>query len=449
MRLTILGAGETGAGTAILARKKGYDVFVSDAGPIADKYKQMLQDHAIAWEEGGHTPELVLHADSMVKSPGIPPDAPMPAQAAQRGIPILSEIEFASRYTDAKMVCITGSNGKTTTTKLIHHILTRAGYDAALAGNVGRSMALQVAEGKHDWYVLELSSFQLENMYNFRADIAVVLNITPDHLDRYGYRIEPYAEAKMRIGRNQREQDSLIYWRDDEHVPALLRKSPTPAQELVFADTRGGRAVAYVKDGVMTVERPSTFFMPVADLSLRGRHNVRNCMAATLAALAARVPREAIKSALADFPHVPHRLEPAGEADGITYINDSKATNVDACFYALDAMTTPVILILGGLDKGNDYSQIIPLVKEKCRALVYLGADNSKLHDTFDSLGLPVSDTGSMAECLEACRKVARKGDTVLLSPCCASFDLFNGMAERGNLFKQGVSELANQKPAE
>ncbi len=440
MRLTILGAGETGAGTAVLARQKGYDVFVSDAGSIADKYKQMLNDHAVAWEEGGHTAELVLRAETIVKSPGIPPTAPIVVQAAERGIPILSEIEFASRYTDAKMICITGSNGKTTTTRLIHHILTRAGYDASLAGNIGRSMALQVAEGKHDWYVIELSSFQLENMYNFRANIAVVLNITPDHLDRYDFRMDAYAAAKMRIDRNQTETDSLIYWRDDDYVSAFLQREPTPARELVFADEQGGRAVAYVRNGVMTVERPSVFFMNVDELSLRGRHNVRNCMAATIAALSAGVPREAIKSALSDFPPVPHRLEPAGIAHGVTYINDSKATNVDACFYALDAMTTPVVLILGGLDKGNDYAQIIPLVKEKCRALVYLGADNAKLHETFDSLGLPVFDTHTMSDCMQACQHIAQWGDTVLLSPCCASFDLFNGMAERGTLFKEAVA---------
>ncbi len=445
MRLSILGAGETGAGTAVLARKKGYDVFVSDSGPIADKYKRVLDDHAVAWEEGGHTADLVLRAETIVKSPGIPPTAPIVEQAVERGIPILSEIEFASRYTDAKMICITGSNGKTTTTRLIHHILTRAGYDAALGGNIGRSMAMQVAEGHHDWYVLELSSFQLENMYNFQAHIALVLNITPDHLDRYGFRMEPYAAAKMRINRNQTANDSLIYWRDDEYVPDFLRREPTEARELVFADNRGGRAVAYVKDGVMTVERPSVFFKPVSELSLRGKHNVRNCMAATLAALAAGVPREAISSALSDFPAVPHRLEPAGEADGVTYINDSKATNVDACYYALDAMTTPVVLILGGLDKGNDYSQIIPLVKEKCRALVFLGADNTKLHEVFDSLGLPVHDTHSMADCMQACRKAAQSGDTVLLSPCCASFDLFNGMAQRGDMFKEEVRNFQKQ----
>ena len=443
MRLTILGAGETGAGTAILARKKGYDVFVSDAGSIADKYKQMLEDHAIAWEEGGHSEELVLQADTIVKSPGIPPTAPMVVKAIERGIPILSEIEFAARYTDAKMICITGSNGKTTTTRLIHHILTRAGYDAALAGNIGRSMALQVAEGKHDWYVLELSSFQLENMYDFHAHIALVLNITPDHLDRYNFQMEAYAAAKMRIDQNQDENDSLIYWRDDEYVPAHLRREPTPAHEWLFADERGGKAVAYVKNGVMTVEQPRAFFMPVEELSLRGRHNVRNCMAATLAALAAGVPRETIRVALSDFPAVPHRLEPAGEAHGVTYINDSKATNVDACYYALDAMTTPVVLILGGLDKGNDYAQIMPLVKEKCRALVYLGADNAKLHATFDALGLPVYDTHSITDCVAAAKAAAQVGDTVLLSPCCASFDLFNGMAQRGNLFKEEVQRLA------
>ncbi|MBP3227516.1 MAG: UDP-N-acetylmuramoyl-L-alanine--D-glutamate ligase [Bacteroidaceae bacterium] len=443
MRLTILGAGETGAGTAVLARKKGYDVFVSDAGPIADKYKQVLDGHALAWEENGHTPDLVLRADIVVKSPGIPPTAPIVVAAVERGIKILSEIEFAARYTNARMICITGSNGKTTTTRLIHHILTRAGYNAGLAGNIGRSMALQVAEERYDLYVLELSSFQLENMYDFRANIALVLNITPDHLDRYGGRIEGYAEAKMRITRNQEPEDSFIYWRDDDHVPSLLKRTPTPAREYVFADTRGGRAVAYVKDGVMTVEQPCVFFMPVADLSLRGRHNVRNCMAAAMAALAAGVPEDALRSALADFPAVPHRLEPAGQADGVTYINDSKATNVDACFYALDAMTTPVVLILGGLDKGNDYAQIMPLVKEKCRALVYLGADNAKLHATFDALGLPVRDTHSMDDCMVACRELARPGDTVLLSPCCASFDLFNGMAQRGNMFKEAVKAFS------
>lgn len=442
MRLTILGAGETGAGTAVLARQKGYDVFVSDAGPIADKYKQVLNDHAVAWEEGKHTAELVLQADIIVKSPGIPPTAPMVEQAVERGIPILSEIEFAGRYTDAKMICITGSNGKTTTTKLIHHILCSAGFDAALAGNVGRSMAMQIAESKHDWYVLELSSFQLENMYDFRANIALVLNITPDHLDRYGFQMQPYVEAKMRIGQNQEASDSFIYWQDDEYVADELRKSPTSACKLAFGDTQDECNVAYVKDGIMTIVQPRAFSMPVSDLSLRGKHNVRNCMAAALAALAAGVPEEALRRALSDFPAVPHRLEPAGEANGVAYINDSKATNVDACYYALDAMTTPVVLIIGGLDKGNDYAQIIPLIKQKCRALVYLGADNTKLHATFDSLGLPVYDTHSMSDCMQACQQAAERGDTVLLSPCCASFDLFNGMAERGNMFKEEVSKL-------
>lgn len=443
MRLVVLGAAESGVGAAVLAQKKGYDVFVSDMGTIKDSYKRLLDSYGLPWEEGHHTEALILNADEVVKSPGIPDTAPMILQVKAAGIPVISEIEFAGRYTNAKTICITGSNGKTTTTSLIYHILQKAGYNVGLAGNIGKSFAFQVAEGKHDWYVIELSSFQLDNMYDFRADIAVLLNITPDHLDRYDFKMQNYVNAKMRILQNQRPEDTFIYWAQDEWVPNELHKYNSPARMLEFSDTPKEGAVAYEENNLLKISQPISFEMDVDELSLPGLHNLRNSMAGALAALSAGVAPEVVREGLSDFPGVEHRLEKVCDVAGVHYINDSKATNVDACYWALAAMRTPTVLILGGKDKGNDYHEIAELVKTKCRALVYLGADNKKLHDFFDGFGLPVEDTHSMADCVKACARLAQKGDTVLLSPCCASFDLFHNMEDRGEQFKARVRELA------
>ncbi len=441
MRLVILGAAESGVGAAILAQQKGYDVFVSDMGSIQPRYKELLDARHLPWEEGRHTAELLLNADEAVKSPGIPDDAPMVRRLREQGIPVVSEIEFAARYTDARMVCITGSNGKTTTTSLVYHILRKAGLDVGLAGNIGHSLALQVAEEPHDCYVIELSSFQLDGMYNFRAHVAVLLNITPDHLDRYGFRMQNYVDSKMRILRNQQPDDTFIYWAGDAYVPHELPRYAVSARVCPFADAPG-TAAGFPQDGVLRLSAPVPFEMPLDELSLPGKHNLRNCMAAAMAALAAGAPAAAVRQGLADFPGVEHRLERVAEVRGVRYINDSKATNVDACYCALDSMTSPTVLIVGGRDKGNDYAQILPLVRQKCRAIVYLGADNAKLHDNFDALGLPVADTHSMKDCVEACARLAREGDTVLLSPCCASFDLFRNMEDRGEQFKALVRAM-------
>ena len=425
----------------MLAKKEGFDVFVSDMSVISDKYKKMLDDRGIVWEEGRHTESLILNADEVIKSPGIPDTAPMIVKIRQKGIGIISEIEFAGRYTTSRMVCITGSNGKTTTTSLIYHIFRQAGIDAGLAGNIGHSLALQVAEQPHDWYVIELSSFQLDNMYDFRADIAVLLNITPDHLDRYDNCMQNYTDAKMRIIRNQTAADSFIYWSGDPIISREIERYDIESMLCPFSDGREPLSAGYAADGRYVIERPAQLSMPLDSLSLRGRHNVYNSLAAGLAASCAGISNEAISSALATFPGVEHRLERAGTFGGVHYVNDSKATNVDACWYALESMTTPVVLIIGGRDKGNDYEPLKPLIAEKCAALVYLGADNAKLHANFDDMGLPVRDTRSMRECVDACRELARPGDTVLLSPCCASFDLFRNMEDRGEQFKQMVKE--------
>ena len=441
MRLVVLGAAESGVGAAVLAQQKGYDVFVTDMGTIKPRYKEMLDAHGIAWEEGGHTEALVLNADEVVKSPGIPDTAPLVAKLNGQGTPVLSEIEFAARYTDARMICITGSNGKTTTTSLIYHILRLAGEDVGLAGNIGHSLALQVAEAPHGTYVIELSSFQLDNMYKFRADIAVLLNITPDHLDRYAFCMQNYVESKMRILQNQDEQSTFVYWQEDEYIPKELPRHAEPCRRFGFTDEPKEGAAGYAQDGQFVVQLPFHCEMPLAELSLPGKHNVRNCLAAAVATLSAGVDPEVVRRGLSDFPGVEHRLEKAGTVGGLHFVNDSKATNVDACYCALESMQTPVVLILGGRDKGNDYAQIVPFVKQKCRALVFMGVDNSKLHAAFDALGLPIADTHSMKECMEAAVKLAQAGDTVLLSPCCASFDLFKNMEDRGEQFKQWVRQ--------
>ena len=441
-RIVVLGAGESGAGAAVLAQKEGFDVFVSDMSKIAPRYKQMLDDHHIVWEEGQHSEELILNADEIIKSPGIPETAPMVKKAVEKGIRIISEIEFAGRYTQSKMICITGSNGKTTTTSLIYHIFKEAGYDCGLAGNIGNSLALQVAEDPHAYYIIELSSFQLDNMYDFRANIAILLNITPDHLDRYNFEMQNYVDAKMRILQNQTKDDAFIFWNDDPIIKRELEKYDIQAIQYPFSELREKGSIGYIEAGQYVIEQPEPFNMEQEQLSLTGRHNIYNSLAAGIAGNIAGIRKEVIRKSLSDFPGVEHRLEKVASVRGVQYINDSKATNVDACWYALDSMKTKVVLIIGGKDKGNDYAPIIPLVKEKCSALVYLGADNKKLHDNFDALGLPIRDTHSMRECVEACYELAQTGETVLLSPCCASFDLFKNMEDRGEQFKELVRNL-------
>lgn len=441
-RIVILGAGESGAGAAVLAKKEGFDVFVSDMSKINDKYKKILNDHNIEWEEGHHTEEKILNASEIVKSPGIPKEAPMIKKVMEKGIHIISEIEFASRYTNSKMVCITGSNGKTTTTSLIYHIFKEAGYDAGLAGNIGKSLALQVAEDPHEYYIIELSSFQLDNMYDFHANIAILLNITPDHLDRYDFCMQNYVDAKMRIIQNQTENDSFIYWNDDPIIKKELEKYDIKAIVFPFSELKENGSIGYIEEGKYIIEKPTPFNMEQEELSLSGKHNIYNSLAAGIATNIAGIKKEVIRKSLSDFPGVEHRLEKVTKVGGVQYINDSKATNVDACWYALESMKTPTILIVGGKDKGNDYNAIKPLVKEKCVGLVYLGADNKKLHDNFDNMGIPVRDTHSMKECVQACYEMAKPGDTVLLSPCCASFDLFKNMEDRGDQFKTLVRNL-------
>ena len=441
-RIVILGAGESGAGAAVLAKKQGFDVFVSDMSVIADRYKQQLDAHQIAWEEGRHTEELILSANEIIKSPGIPDTAPMVSKAIARGIHIISEIEFAGRYTTSTMICITGSNGKTTTTSLIYHIFRQAGYDAGLAGNIGRSLALQVAEDPHQYYIIELSSFQLDNMYDFRANIAILLNITPDHLDRYDNSMQNYTDAKMRIVQNQTPDDAFIYWADDPVIRRELEKYDIQSVKCPFSDVKKTGVIAYIEEGQYKLEYPVPFNMEQESLSLTGRHNVYNSLAAGLAANISGIKNEVIRESLSNFPGVEHRLEYVCDVRGVRYINDSKATNVDACWFALESMKTKVVLIVGGKDKGNDYAPLMPLIREKCSALVYLGADNAKLHQNFDPLGIPVRDTHSMKECVEACYELARPGETVLLSPCCASFDLFKNMEDRGEQFKELARNL-------
>ena len=442
-RIVVLGAAESGVGAAALAKVKGFDVFVSDMGTIKDHYKETLQQYGVTWEEGRHTEELILNADEVIKSPGIPDDAPMPLKVREAGIPIISEIEFAGRYTNAKMICVTGSNGKTTTTSLIYHIFKEAGYNVGLAGNIGRSLALQIAEGKQfDYYIIELSSFQLDNMYDFHANIAVLLNITPDHLDRYHNSMQDYTDAKMRIVQNQTEDDAFVYWADDPIIKRELTKYGIRAKMCPFSILKKNGMIGYIADGQYVIERPTPFNMEQESLSLSGKHNMYNSLAAGIAAHLSGIKDENLRKSLSDFEGVEHRLEKVARVGGVQYINDSKATNVDACWYALESMTTPTILILGGKDKGNDYNAIKELVQKKCVGLVYLGADNTKLHQFFDPLGIPVADTHNMKDCVNACAKMAKPGDTVLLSPCCASFDLFKNMEDRGEQFKELARNL-------
>ncbi|MBQ5681640.1 MAG: UDP-N-acetylmuramoyl-L-alanine--D-glutamate ligase [Bacteroidaceae bacterium] len=442
-RIVILGAAESGVGAAALAKVKGFEVFVSDMGKIKENYKQILQQYDVPWEEGTHTEQLILNADEIVKSPGIPDNAPMVCKAKEAGIPIISEIEFAGRYTNAKMICITGSNGKTTTTSLIYHIFKKAGYNVGLAGNIGRSLALQIAEGQtYEYYIIELSSFQLDNMYDFRANIAVLLNITPDHLDRYEGSMQNYTDSKMRILQNQTEEDAFIYWNDDPVISAELKKYGIKARMCPFSIIEKKGMIGYIADGKYVIENPTPFNMEQESLSLRGKHNMYNSLAAGIAARISGIDDVSLRQSLSDFEGVEHRLQKVARVGGVQYVNDSKATNVDACWYALESMTTPTILIIGGLDKGNDYNAIKDLVQKKCAGLVYLGADNTKLHNFFDGMGIPVADTNNMKDCVAACYRMAKPGYTVLLSPCCASFDLFKNMEDRGEQFCEQVKNL-------
>ncbi len=454
-RLVALGAGESGVGAAILAKEKGYDVFVSDMGEIKPHYAALLEQYGIPYESGKHSAELILNADEVVKSPGIPDTAPMVKALIEQGTPIISEIEFAARYTDAKMICITGSNGKTTTTSLIYDMLRRAGLDVGLAGNIGNSLALQVAQQDHAYYVIELSSFQLDNMYDFRADIAILLNITPDHLDRYNFEFQNYINAKMRITRNQRNEDAFIYWSGDPVIDREIKKLRPTATLYPFGEQQE-KNVAYVSDGKMVVAARQPLELPAEQLSLKGKHNQYNSMAAAIAAQLLNINNDVILESLTTFAGVEHRLQYVATVRGVRWINDSKATNVNSCWYALEAMTTPTVLILGGKDKGNDYSEIDQLVLDKCHTLVFMGLHNEKLIEHFSALGYKPAaidsqksdgskryiDTNTLADAVRACYNVARDGDTVLLSPCCASFDLFKSYEDRGEQFMAAVRNL-------
>ena len=443
LNLVVLGGGESGVGAAILGKDKGMNVFLSDMGSLKEDYRNTLIKENIEFEEGQHTEEKILRADIVVKSPGIPPYAPIVKKITDKGIPVLSEIEFAGRYTDAKMVCITGSNGKTTTTLLTYHILRKAGLNVGLAGNVGKSMALQVARDPHDIYVIELSSFQLENMYDFKANIAVIMNITPDHLDRYEHKMENYVKAKFRILQNQTPEDYFIYWEDDPIVKAQIRQLQIEAMQMPFSEFEEEGAKAFVKDGIVKFVTPGEVWeIPRDKLSLTGLHNLYNSMAAGLSASLLHIKKDEIRTALEDFEAVEHRLEYVDTIDGVRYVNDSKATNVNSTWYALESMTTPTVLILGGKDKGNDYTEIEDLVKDKVKAIICMGKDNAKLLDFFKGKVTEIHDTHSIEEAVRKCAEVASEGDTVLLSPCCASFDLFKSYEDRGRQFKNQVKNL-------
>ena len=440
-RVVVLGGGESGVGTAVLAKVKGYDVFLSDMGKISEDYAAVLDKWEIPYEQGMHTEGLILNADEVVKSPGIPATAPMVKKIAEGGIGIISEIEFAARYTRGKMICITGSNGKTTTTSLLFDMLRRAGLDVGLAGNIGNSLALQVAQEDHDYYVIELSSFQLDNCYDFKADIAILLNITPDHLDRYNHQFQNYVDAKFRITRNQTNKDAFIYWSEDPVINREIERIHPQATLYPFGSSQ--QNMAYTDGSQLVVaSQPTPLYIPLSDLSLKGKHNQYNSMAAGLAAQILNIHNDVIRESLQQFAGVDHRLQYVATVRGVRYINDSKATNVNSCWYALESMTTPTVLILGGTDKGNDYSEIDALVQEKCHTLIFMGKDNSKLIQHFEPMGIKYISTDNLRDAVQAAYQSANEGDTVLLSPCCASFDLFKNYEDRGEQFMQAVRTL-------
>jgi UDP-N-acetylmuramoylalanine--D-glutamate ligase len=442
-RIVILGSGESGTGAAILAKQKGFDVFVSDLGNIKEQYKKILAENNILFEENKHTADLILNADEIIKSPGIPSTAPIMQQIYEREIPVISELEFAARYTDAYKICITGSNGKTTTTSLIYHLMKKAGLNVGMAGNIGKSFAYQVATENFDYYVLEISSFQLEDMYEFKADIAILLNITPDHLDRYNYDLQKYVDAKFRITQNLTEEDYFIYCSDDELTIRELEKIVIRAQQLPFSLEHKHTPGAYVQNNQMIIDLKNVnFSMSIEELALKGKHNTYNSMAAGIAGNVLQIRKDIIREALMDFKGVEHRLEKVQNVNGVEFINDSKATNVNSVWYALECMTAPVVWIAGGTDKGNDYSVLNDLVSRKVKALICLGKDNSKLHKAFDNIIPTIIDTQSMEDAVKKAYQLANKDDVVLLSPACASFDLFDNYEDRGRKFKQAVKEL-------
>jgi UDP-N-acetylmuramoylalanine--D-glutamate ligase len=442
-KIVILGAGESGVGSAVLALKKGFDVFVSDNGSVKEKYKEILENNKIRWEQGNHTEKEIFTADEVIKSPGIWEDAPLIIRLRKKGIPVISEIEFAGRYAKGLKICVTGSNGKTTVTNLIYHILSKAGKNVAMTGNVGNSFAMAVAEGSYDYYVIELSSFQLDGMYKFRAEIAVLMNITPDHLDRYDHELQNYINSKFRITQNQKRSDFLIYWADDPIIRAELAKKKYGMTLLPFSDTSKENMTAYIENNKLIIDyQHKTNLMTIHELALKGRHNTYNSMAAAIAGKVLNIRKDMIRESLADFQGVEHRLEPVIKVSGISFINDSKATNVNSTWYALECMETNVVWIVGGVDKGNDYSELFPIVKQKVRAIVCLGKDNRKIMEAFRDKVPTIVVTAAMEEAVRSAYYLAKKGETVLLSPACASFDLFNNYEDRGRQFKAAVRNL-------
>jgi UDP-N-acetylmuramoylalanine--D-glutamate ligase len=442
-KIIILGAGESGAGSAILAKKHGFDVFVSDKGQVKDAYREILDKNKISWEEGTHSESIILSAKEVIKSPGIPENAPIIKKIREKGIPVISEIEFAGRYAKGIKICITGSNGKTTVTNLICHILKKAGKNAAMTGNVGNSFAMAVAEGNFDYYVIELSSFQLDGMYDFKADIAVLLNITPDHLDRYDYKLQNYIDSKFRITQNQQKEDFLIYWDGDPIIKKELSKKKYGMTLMPFSDEVKEGMAAYIENDELIIDyQNKTNLMTIHDFALKGRHNTYNSMAAAIAGKILNIRKEVIRESLADFKGVEHRLEPVITVCGINFINDSKATNVNSTWYAIECMENNIIWIVGGVDKGNDYSELFPVVKKKVKAIVCLGKDNKKIIEAFKDKVATIVETTSMEEAVRSSYYLAKKGETVLLSPACASFDLFKNYEDRGRQFKQAVRNL-------
>jgi UDP-N-acetylmuramoylalanine--D-glutamate ligase len=443
MRLVILGGGESGVGTAILGKKKGYEVFVSDFGKIKGNYKEVLIINGIAWEEEKHTEDLILNADVVMKSPGIPDKSPIVKKLIEKGIPVLSEIEFAAPFTDATIIGITGSNGKTTTTMLTYHVLKSAGLNVGLGGNIGKSFAWQIADNKYDFYVLELSSFQLDGVVNFKPHIAIITNISPDHLDRYDYKYENYIDAKFRITMNQSEEDYLIYDADDEAIAEWLKTHTTKAKLIPFSLTKTFSEGAYIKNNKMEISiNQEEFTMDTEHIALEGKHNMKNAMAATSVAKLMQIRKSTIRESLSNFQGVEHRLEKVLKIQNIQYINDSKATNVNATFFALDSMNTPTVWIVGGVDKGNDYNELMSLVREKVKAIICLGVDNKKIIDVFGNVVDMMIEVDNMSDAVQMAQRLSEKGDTVLLSPACASFDLFESYEDRGKQFKQAVKNL-------